>query len=85
MFFMTKFKPFCYNLNLLFHAFCNLVVHIVMNYLLQLDFSNKSVLICIVLSISITSTNLQSQSSETRTGSGKVSIPEIMSILDQIF
>jgi hypothetical protein len=33
MFFMTKFKPFCYNLNLLSHASCNLVVHIVMNYL----------------------------------------------------
>jgi hypothetical protein len=37
MFFMTKFKPFCYNLNLLFHASCNLVVHIVMNYLLTTE------------------------------------------------
>lgn len=42
MFFMTKFKPFCYNLNLLFHASCNLVVHIVMNYLLKSFYTNLS-------------------------------------------
>ena len=42
MFFMTKFKPFCYNLNLLFHASCNLVVHIAMNYLLKLFYTNLS-------------------------------------------
>ena len=42
MFFMTKFKPFCYNLNLLFHASCNLVVHIVMNYLFKSFYTNLS-------------------------------------------
>jgi hypothetical protein len=42
MFFMTKCKPFCYNLNLLFHASCILVVHIVMNYLLKSFYTNLS-------------------------------------------
>ena len=40
MFFMTKFKPFCCNLNLLFHTFCNLVVHIVLNYLFKSFYTN---------------------------------------------
>ena len=42
MFVMTKCKPFCYNSNLLFHASCNLVVHIVMNYLFKSFYTNVS-------------------------------------------
>jgi hypothetical protein len=42
MFFLTKFKSFCNNLNLLFHASCILVVHIVMNYMLKSFYTNLS-------------------------------------------
>ena len=51
MFFMTKFKPFCYNLNLLFHTFCNLVVHIVMNYLIKSFYANLSFTLILLILI----------------------------------